>query len=292
VWQRPRPLAGAKRVFFAPHEALLDWTGDEVAAREPAVAPYALVGVHPCDLAAIAYQDRFFAADPWYRARRRAAFLVGVDCLAACAGGFCRDVGAGPFASEGFDLALTPLLDGRVVVGIGSEAGAACVVAAGLDAGDALPPDVAAAHATARRASEATFPERPEIARAVARVDAGTVSHGEWHALGPSCFACTGCTNVCPTCSCFTVSDERHEGGGTRVRVWDSCLLEGFQREASGHHPAPHAGDRVRRFWTHKLAGTFAAACGRMGCVGCGRCDVACPGSIGALRVLSAFGGG
>jgi formate hydrogenlyase subunit 6/NADH:ubiquinone oxidoreductase subunit I len=74
------------------------------------------------------------------------------------------------------------------------------------------------------------------------------------------------------------------------VRYWDSCLLEGFQREASGHHPAPHAGDRVRRFWYHKLSDDFAVDFGRAGCVGCGRCDVTCPGSIGALRVLGALG--
>ena len=105
-----------------------------------------------------------------------------------------------------------------------------------------------------------------------------------------ACFACTGCTSLCPTCSCFTCVDESHDGRAERVREWDSCLLEGFQREASGHSPSPLPGDRVRRFWTHKLERAFAERLGRLGCVGCGRCDVTCPGSIGALRVLGALG--
>jgi formate hydrogenlyase subunit 6/NADH:ubiquinone oxidoreductase subunit I len=157
---------------------------------------------------------------------------------------------------------------------------------------EAPAPELRRAYDAAHVSACQSFPDRLAVARAITRIDARMVPHEEWHALGPSCLACTGCTNVCPTCSCFTVIDEPGEHGGTRVREWDSCLLEGFQREASGHHPAPHAGDRVRRFWTHKLEGTFAADCGRLGCVGCGRCDVACPGSIGALRVLGALGRG
>jgi sulfhydrogenase subunit beta (sulfur reductase) len=290
-WERGRPLVGAKGFFFAPREPLLEWTDDVATLREPDVAPFAVVGVHACDLAAIGHQDRFFADDPWYQRRRGQAFLVGIDCLRACAGGFCRDVDAGPFAGAGFDLDLTPLSDGRLVVVAGTAAGRSvlatlgCVVAA-------LPDELRRAHEAARAVAEASFPARPAIARTIARIDAGGVTHGEWHALGPSCIACTGCTNVCPTCSCFTVADERQGTGGTRARVWDSCLLEGFQREASGHSPAPHAGDRVRRFWTHKLEHAFVAACGRLGCVGCGRCDVTCPGAIGALAVMERLGAG
>ena len=100
-WERARPLAGAKQFFFAPREALLTWNADAAALAEPEAPPVALVGVHACDLTAIAYQDRFFADDPWYRQRRSQAFFVGIDCMAACAGGFCREVDAGPFARGG-----------------------------------------------------------------------------------------------------------------------------------------------------------------------------------------------
>lgn len=155
-----------------------------------------------------------------------------------------------------------------------------------------MPVDDAArsAFAAAERHAVDSFPERGFIAAAIGRLGGAGIADEEWAALGPACFACTGCTNVCPTCSCFTTADVVQHDGGERARVWDSCLLEGFQREASGHHPAPRPADRVRRFWYHKLSDDFVPPCPRIGCVGCGRCDVTCPGSIGALRVLRRLG--
>jgi formate hydrogenlyase subunit 6/NADH:ubiquinone oxidoreductase subunit I len=303
-WEAPLPLTGAKRFFFPPREPLLSWHGDTAEETLPDPRPFALFGVRPCDLAGISYQDRFFNGDLWYARRRARVLLVGINCLRACPGGFCRDVDAGPFASGGFDLNLTPLSDGRVIVECGTAAGHAALQGAAIAASEN---DAATTDTLAKAAASAvaSFPDRPFIARALARMNASSVSgrrasrpatrdrrvsDAEWAALGPSCFACTGCTNVCPTCSCFTIVDETRDGDGERVRCWDSCLLEGFQREASGHHPAPRPADRVRRFWYHKLSSDFVPADGRLGCVGCGRCDVTCPGSIGALRVLHTLG--
>jgi formate hydrogenlyase subunit 6/NADH:ubiquinone oxidoreductase subunit I len=294
-WLASAPLTGAKRWFFPPHETVFRWGAAGVPHETlPSVVPFALFGLRSCDLAAIAYQDGFFAGDPWYETRRASALLVGINCVIACDGGFCIEVDAGPFARAPYDLNLTPLPDGRVVVAWGSVAGHALLATAALPASP-VDAETALAMADVAAAAAASFPSRPFVSRARARMDAapaGTaIRDEEWQALGPACLACTGCTSVCPTCSCFTVVDERHGDGGARSRVWDSCLLEGFQREASGHHPAPRPGDRVRRFWHHKLSREFAASDGRIGCVGCGRCDVTCPGTIGALRVLAALGG-
>jgi sulfhydrogenase subunit beta (sulfur reductase) len=296
-WDVPLPLAGAKRFFFPAQEPLLRWHGETVEEVLPTPSPFVLCGVRPCDLAAIAYQDRFFSADPWYARRRGDALLVGLNCLVSCAGGFCRDVAAGPFASAEFDLNLTPLPDGRVVLQFGSDAGRAILDTAGLAAASFTASDQHVLAATAATA-EASCPTRPFIARALRRINARpgasaekVIIDAEWQTLGPACFACSGCTNLCPTCSCFTVVDQVHMGAGERVRYWDSCLFEGFQREASGHHPAPRPGDRVRRFWEHKFGDEFTERFGRPGCVGCGRCDVTCTGSIGALKVLAALAG-
>ena len=285
-WDAPLPLAGAKRFFFPPRETLLRWHGDVAAAAVPDAPSLALFGVRACDVAAIAYLDRFFALDPWYARRRERALIVALNCVVACPGGFCADVDAGPFAHAGFDLSLTPLAGDGVAIEVGTARGRDALVSAGV-ATRAL--DVTALEAVERRARE-SFRARPFVARVIERLNANAIADDEWQALGPACFACTGCTSLCPTCSCFTVVDEARDGGGERTRQWDSGLLGGFQREASGHHPSPRPGDRVRRFWYHKLSADFVAELGRVGCVGCGRCDVTCPGSIGALRALGALG--
>jgi formate hydrogenlyase subunit 6/NADH:ubiquinone oxidoreductase subunit I len=296
-WDAGAPIAGVRARFFPPREELLRWdAAGEPRAALPMVAPFALFGVRPCDLAALAYQDAFFARDAWYGMRRAAALVIGLDCVQACAGGFCVEVDAGPFARAPYDLDLTPLPDGRVVAAWGSAAGLALLTGAGI-ATHPYDDTTALALAEVLANAAASFPERPFVARARARVngepDVGPIVDAEWQDLGPACFGCTGCTSVCPTCSCFTVVDEpagaAARAGGVRARVWDSCLLEGFQREASGHSPAPRPGDRVRRFWSHKLSRAFTLA-GRIGCVGCGRCDVACPGRIGATAVMAALG--
>lgn len=288
-WTATRPLVSPKRFLFPPREAVLQWDATGVMAEVPvAAAGFALFGLRACDATAIAVQDRFFAADPRYRARRAGARLIAIDCDAACAGGFCRDVAAGPFAGAGCDLALTPLPDDVVLVTVATAAGVALLERAGIDRGA----DGAPQRRIAQQIAEGTFPHRPFVAATIARLSgrATPVAVDEWHALAPSCLACTGCTSLCPTCTCSATADESDgDGGGTRSKLWDSCLLGGFQREA-GSHPAAAPADRVRRFWEHKLSEAFVPAVGRLGCVGCGRCDVTCAGSIGALHVTGVVG--
>lgn len=294
AWDAALPLEGIKRFFLPDGEVLLRWQGEAVAEARPDAPALALVGVRPCDAVALAYQDRFFADDPYYRVRRAAALIVATSCSGACARGFCAEVDAGPMLRDGFDLGLTWLGRDAIAVEIASPAGAAALAAAGIHARP-----LGSTHTDrlegARRAALATFVPDAALRRGLARLaeDPGAppVHDDEWQRLGPLCFACTGCTTLCPTCSCFTIADEVRGEGGVRRRLLDSCLLEGFQREASGHNPSARPGDRVRRFWTHKLGASFARQMGRPGCVGCGRCDVTCPGSIGGRAVLTQLGG-
>jgi sulfhydrogenase subunit beta (sulfur reductase) len=75
---------------------------------------FAFIGLRSCDLHAIAIQDRVFVrgahVDPHYRARRRDAFIVALNCGTAGGTCFCVSMKAGPKATGGFDLALTELL--------------------------------------------------------------------------------------------------------------------------------------------------------------------------------------
>jgi sulfhydrogenase subunit beta (sulfur reductase) len=288
-----RPLFSPKQFFFAEREPLFVFAGKRFEPILPTPAPQVLFGVTACDLTAIAYQDRFFAEDPYYQRRRAATLLVGVDCRRPCAGAFCDAMDAGPEVRAAHaDLILHPEVNSS-----------GCILIAATPAGEAaleglvLDPPPRAWQAR-RRAGTAQARElladASHIRAGMARVQTGDVSSETWETIGLQCVVCSGCTTVCPTCSCYATRDlpgpsptqAAAAPNFERSRFWDSCLLEGFAREASGHHPAPSAGQRVERFWYHKLSGDFREASGGYGCVGCGRCDIVCPGVIGAHAAL------
>ena len=281
------PPFSAKSFFFAERELLFRFAGGRFYSAMPEVAPQVLFGLHACDLVAVAYQDQFFARDPHYQARRQATLLVGLDCLHSCAGGFCSTVDSGPAVhAETADLILVPPQDAdsdwRLLVA--SEAGRDALV--GLDLASAAGDWQAERAASSARVAREQGEQR-EVVAGIAALNAGQIDGATWDELGLRCLACSGCTSVCPTCSCFAPLEHADEqGGGQRERVWDSCLYEGFQREASGHNPSATPGLRVQRFWAHKFGDDFKASFGRYGCVGCGRCDRVCPGGIGVHGVM------
>lgn len=88
-----------------------DGSGLTIEPEPPDPARYALLGVRPCDLAAIGVLDRVLGADPAYRARRDGTFLVAVNCTEPSATCFCQSAGGGPRAGPGADLVLTEQLD-------------------------------------------------------------------------------------------------------------------------------------------------------------------------------------
>lgn len=111
-----------------------DADGELVVTEDRTPAPsYAFLGVRPCDLRAIAIQDRVLTGglytDPAYRGRRERAFLVAVECTEPGATCFCVSMGTGPAVGPGYDLALTEVLDAdghRFLVRAGSEQGRRC----------------------------------------------------------------------------------------------------------------------------------------------------------------------
>src|SRR5690349_18915698 len=99
------------------------WSADLAAGTVVVTEPtephrYALLGVRPCDLAAIGILDRVLAggkhADPIYSARRDGNLVIAVECTEPGATCFCTSMGTGPGAESGFDLAMTELVDGGV----------------------------------------------------------------------------------------------------------------------------------------------------------------------------------
>ena len=209
--------------------------GDDVELEEepPPERPYAFVGVRGCDRRAIEIQDRVLTggrfADRDYAARRADAFVVAVDCAEPAGTCFCVSMGTGPKAREGFDLALTEVLeDGRhyFTVEVGSGAGEELLAElAPAVAGDG---EVgAAARATERAAAQmGREMDVTDIRELLYR----NLEHPRWDVVADRCLTCGNCTMVCPTCFCTTVEDVTDLAGTSaeRVREWDSCFTMDF----------------------------------------------------------------
>ncbi len=270
--------------------------GDEAPSRR------AFLGVRPCELAAIALQDRVLMGgphvDPVYAERRRSCLLIAVTCTHPAATCFCASLGTGPRARSGFDLALTELAEGghdapRLLVEIGTPAGAAVV--------EKLEhrPASEAERASAERILE-TAASRMERRLETAGLKERLYAHYEdpaWDAIGQRCLACANCTQVCPTCFCTTVVDTASLAAGPdatqsaeRQRVWDSCFTLDFSY-IHGGSVRTSAGARYRQWLTHKLA-TWQDQFGTMGCVGCGRCIAWCPAGIDLTVEANGLGAG
>jgi ferredoxin len=283
-----------KRWFFPPEERLVQVTlkdqrlhTDAAPAAEPR---YALIGLRACDLEAMSILDRVLSSahcsDPVYRRRRSAAFLVAVQCTDATSACFCASAGSGPFATRGFDLALTELLNGshRFLVEAGSAKGEE--ILGQVPTREATSADLECAReATARAVNQIRSIDLEGIREALY---AG-YEHPRWQHVAARCLACANCTMVCPTCFCSTVEDSSDLTGTTaeRWRRTDSCFTRSFSYIHGGSIRTSVAA-RYRQWLTHKLA-YWQDQFGTLGCVGCGRCITWCPAGIDITEEAAAL---
>ena len=240
-------------------------------------------GVRPCELAALAIQDRIFMqgafVDPVYASRRKNTFVVAVQCGYAAGTCFCTSMGAGPQAENGFDLALTEILNDErhvFLVTAGTEAGRAVLET--LPLRPVTDEDWEAAHAVTARTAASI--ERALDTDGLHDVLLGQPNNPHWEEIATRCLSCTNCTMVCPTCFCSTVEDVTDLSGNTaeRWQKWDSCFTLDFSY-IHGGSVRSSVTSRYRQWLTHKLA-SWIDQFGTSGCVGCGRCIAWCPVGI------------
>ena len=290
------PVSSWERFLFPPAQilwrAVRDGDGFVFDAQPEPVARYAFLGVRACELRAIATQDRVFLGgshpDPVYAARRDDVFVVAVNCGEPAGTCFCVSMGTGPRAGNGFDLALTELVDGdrhEFVVEVGTERGGALL--ASLPQRAAEPADRVAADevvASAARRMGRTL-DTDDLPGVLAR----NLEHPRWDDVASRCLACTNCTLVCPTCFCHAVEDTTDLAGTTaeRHRRWDSCFTLDFTH-LHGGSTRMSTRARYRQWLTHKL-GTWWDQFGESGCVGCGRCITWCPVGIDLTEEVRAI---
>jgi ferredoxin len=275
-----------------------EWSADRVegelvlTADQAVPFRYAFLGVRPCDLRAIAIQDRVLTGgayrDPVYAGRRSGALLIVVECTEPGATCFCVSMGTGPAAGPGYDLVMTEVVDEdghRFWIRGGSQEGAE--ILAELPARPADPETRETARAGVTAAADRMGRTMPEAD--LRELMAGTLDAPRWDDVAGRCLTCGNCTMVCPTCFCTTTEDVTDLTGdhAERWRLWDSC----FDLDFSHLHGGPvraSSRSRYRQWMTHKL-GTWHDQFGSSGCVGCGRCIVWCPVGIDITEEAAAL---
>ncbi len=273
----------------------------EVEMHEPVGTRLALFGVRPCELAAIAKQDRVLLdgphPDPAYRAARRDVFIVAVACGDPAATCFCPSMGTGPGIELGAsaDLAVTELVGNATDGAAGEDVG--YVVRAGTERGAAMLARIPHRPATDEETADAEQVTVDATEAIVRRIDTdgireriyANLDSTQWDELGERCLTCGNCTMACPTCFCTNLEDLTDLTGDhtDRWRVWDSCFSLDFSQ--LGPRPVRESGgSRYRQWFVHKLA-SWIDQFGESGCVGCGRCITWCPVGIDLTAEVAAM---
>lgn len=258
-----------------------------VMTPPPPVEPFVIFGIRPCDVSAICALDHFFLErnprDDLYARRRRAATLIALACTEPAAETcFCPCCeGGGPVAEEGFDVQLSKVGEWYIVE-IASEKGERIRNLWKSLLEPATEEMLEQRAEQEEQCIEQMFSNNANIGAAVRRVSAGKVEPETWNEIAEHCYSCGACSFICPVCTCFDVNDvDLGDKRGVRVRQVDSCRTFGYPREAAGGVRGFPTAARARMYANHKLSYDHYRERGRYGCVGCGRCVVACLGHMG-----------
>jgi len=280
-----------KKYLFDQKEVLFRWkkVGDNIEIihnKAEDVKKRIFFGVRSCDAYSIDYLDLFFHErykDDNYAINRERSYIIAVNCIESGENCYCNSMGTGPFASRGYDLLFTPM-------------GEQYLIESNTVRGDEL---IAMAPHYFEETIDNTYTEKKEallsdvLGRFVKKLEVknprkvldASFDSEIWKELSKTCMGCTGCTSVCPTCTCFNVVDEdKGNGEGIRARYWDSCQSDSFTRNAGGHNPRNEI-SRVRYRIYDKMK-YIDERFDLKGCTGCGRCIDVCPAFIDIVDIM------
>ncbi len=276
-----------KDAFFPQHEAILRYRlagkDVQVEAEKPEIRETVLIGIRPCDAAAMISLNKVFTwdyVDTLFTERRKLATIVTIACNDADESCFCTSVGFAPDGEEGSDILLKKLKKGGYLAHILTKEG------------EALVAKHKAIFSAAKADAEIEPIARPEELNVnIDKIkgwldDMGNFEHKIWEEMAAKCVGCGGCTFVCPTCHCFDIVDEPYGDQGKRVKNWDGCQFDHFTLHASGHNPREHQPQRWRNRFSCKFR-IYPDRFEKKGCVGCGRCIRVCPVNVDITEAMT-----
>ncbi|MFX0063283.1 MAG: 4Fe-4S dicluster domain-containing protein [Candidatus Hermodarchaeota archaeon] len=271
VADMPKTARSPKNLFLPMTETLMTYEMNDKGLKSVKQAPYTtkkrvLVGIRPCDLAAVPIMQKLFrTTDAPMKARIDNTTFIVLNCNQSCSEmAFCSSVGTGPFAKDSYDIALTDMGD-EYLVEIGSSKGEQLIKGKITTAADK---SYKKKKTDLQKKSEESFSIKFDVRGIENKL---SMDDKRWEEKGKACMRCGACNYVCPTCVCFNVIDQHNE----RIRIWDSCLLSGFTLLAGGENPREKLKDRIIQRYFHKFQYTKIND-DYHSCVGCGRCSEVC----------------
>ena len=271
-----------KDVLFPQKETIFNYRyeGKDVIIEERKYLEDKILifGVRPCDAYSFKLLEDFFASgdfqDDVFLKKRKNATIIGLGCNTPRQSCFCTSVGGHPFQKESTDVFLSDLGEKFLVEAISDKGKSLVKKLTWLS--EAKKADIDKATDLAKQAEE-SFTTKFNF-DLVTKVLDKNFEHPVWQEISESCIGCGSCTFLCPTCTCFDVIDENDEynNRGRRIRIWDTCQSCLYTLETSGHNPRPEKIQRCRNRIMHKFS-YYPNNYDCLGCVGCGRCIIACP---------------
>ena len=295
VLDYPTTILPPKKFFQPPRETLLkfDTAAGKAEAPAPVQGPQVLLGVHPCDMAAIVRLDWAFTQNNpeqnWID-RRNATLVFGVtqtpdDAL------FSESVEAND-PESGYD-GFFFIHGSKYVICLYTERAEKAL--ADFDGfRDATDAEVTSGKEHFRKEGDAQTKKLDLSVAAMPLLLKGTFSHPEWQNVADRCLSCASCTMVCPTCYCFDVQDHLDLSltSGERERLWDSCQLRDFTTVAGDHTFREKRENRAKHRIFRKFKYLVKDPEWKSFCVGCGRCIRACTADIDIVDICNNINAG